>query len=197
MPAVTNTRPASIEFVFLSRGLAEEVGLSHGLVILGFRTLLLKHMSSIRPAIDPGDDSVGRSQRSTGKLILSILVKNQLLQQRQVYMEKTDLLRELLATYGKHGWQLRRILLKPTTLKEIEDSSPAQLKGVAVTDFSADALWFSRPSHNNREAWELRLLEGTPYALFETFEPDETEEQRDDVRQEMEARLREYVAGAK
>jgi hypothetical protein len=37
------------------------------------------------------------------------------------------------------------------------------------------------------------LLAENPYALFETFEEDETEEQRDELREEMEARLREYV----
>jgi hypothetical protein len=31
--------------------------------------------------------------------------------------------------------------------------------------------------------------------LFETFEADETEEERDDVKREMEARLRDYVSG--
>ena len=63
-----------------------------------------------------------------------------------------------------------------------------------MRDAEVDALWFSRPSHNNREAWELRLLAQTPYALFETFEQEETEEERDEVKQEMEARLREYAA---
>jgi hypothetical protein len=38
------------------------------------------------------------------------------------------------------------------------------------------------------------LLAETQYALFETFEPDETEELRNDARLEMEARLREYVS---
>ena len=50
-----------------------------------------------------------------------------------------------------------------------------------------------RPSAKDREAWELRLVAETPYALFEAFEADETEEQREEVRQEMEARLREYT----
>jgi hypothetical protein len=40
----------------------------------------------------------------------------------------------------------------------------------------------------------LRLLAQTPYALFETFEPDETEEERDDVKREMEARMRDYAS---
>jgi hypothetical protein len=66
---------------------------------------------------------------------------------------------------------------------------------VPVKEAGFDALWFSRPSHNAREAWELRLLGQTQYALFETFEADETEEQRDDVKHEMEARMRNYVLG--
>jgi hypothetical protein len=37
-------------------------------------------------------------------------------------------------------------------------------------------------------------LAQTPYALFETFEQDEPEEDRDDVKREMEARMREYVS---
>jgi hypothetical protein len=66
------------------------------------------------------------------------------------------------------------------------------LDKVSVKEASFDALWFSRPSHHNREAWELRLLSQTQYALFEAFEPDETEEEREDVKLEMEARMRDY-----
>ena len=40
------------------------------------------------------------------------------------------------------------------------------------------------------------MIAATPYALFETFEVDEPEEDREDVRREMEARLRDYVGGA-
>jgi hypothetical protein len=39
------------------------------------------------------------------------------------------------------------------------------------------------------------LLAETQYALFESFEPDETEEQRDEMKQEMEARMRDYLSG--
>ena len=97
---------------------------------------------------------------------------------------------DLLATYRKHGWELRVALLQPETLAELGDV----VKDVPVKEAEFDALWFSRPSHNKREAWELRLLAQTQYALFETFEADETEEERDDLKLEMEARLREYVS---
>ena len=104
-------------------------------------------------------------------------------------MKSADLFTELTEMYRKHGWQLRSVLLRPETRVELQ--LPENL---LVKEATCDALWFSRPSHNGREAWELRLLAQTQYALFETFEADETEEERDDVKLEMEARLRDYLA---
>src|SRR5215211_3980114 len=104
-------------------------------------------------------------------------------------MKSADLFMDLVTTYHKYGWELRTALLQPATravLQELLDKVP-------VKEANFDALWFSRPSHNSREAWELRLLSQTQYALFEAFEPDETEEERADVKLEMEARLRDYV----
>ena len=106
-------------------------------------------------------------------------------------MKSVDLFMELVATYRKYGWELRSALLQPATLAVLQKAE--LLDRVPVKEASFDALWFSRPSHNNREAWELRLLAQTQYALFEAFEQDETEEERADVKLEMEARLREYV----
>ena len=100
---------------------------------------------------------------------------------------------ELVATYRKHGWELRTALLQPGTLAEFKTQEAQLLERVHVKEAAYDALWFSRPSHNNREAWELRLLAQTQYALFETFEADETDEERNDVKLEMEARLRDYA----
>ena len=110
-------------------------------------------------------------------------------------MKTASLFLELVATYRKHGWELRSALLQSATLAEIHSQEAELLDKVPVREAPFDALWFSRPSHNNREAWELRLLAQTQYALFETFEAEETEEDRDDVKREMEARLREYVSG--
>ena len=107
-------------------------------------------------------------------------------------MKSADLCTEATAIYHKHGWQLRSVLLRPET--RIELQLPDDLP---VKESTFDALWFSRPSHDNREAWELRLLAQTQYALFETFEADEVEEERDDLKLEMEARLREYLAADK
>ena len=109
-------------------------------------------------------------------------------------MKKAGLFLELVATYRKHGWELRSALLQPATRAELDQQEALLLKAVVVREESFDALWFSRSSHNRREAWELRLLAQNPYALFETFESDEAEEDRDDVKREMEARMREYAS---
>lgn len=106
-------------------------------------------------------------------------------------MMSAELFMELLATYRKYGWELRSVVLQPATQAVLEKEQ--LLDQVSVKEASFDALWFSRPSHNNREAWELRLLSQTQYALFEAFEPDETEEEREDVKLEMEARMRDYL----
>ena len=110
-------------------------------------------------------------------------------------MKKLDLYNELLTIYQRHGWQLRAVLLRPETIAELKKGEADLPQSVTIKDSPVDALWFARPSHQQREAWELRLLSETQYALFETFEVDETEEQREEMRQEMEARLRDYVTG--
>ena len=110
-------------------------------------------------------------------------------------MKNANLFMELVATYRKHGWALRRALLQPATLAELQSQEAQLLNRVEIKESPVDALWFSRPSTHDREAWELRLLAQTQFALFEAFEPDETEMQREEVRLEMEARLREHVLG--
>lgn len=111
-------------------------------------------------------------------------------------MDYRDLIKEIVNTYQQHGWALQRVLLRPENNAELTAqlaSDSFSLDGARVEEAPVDGLWFSRPSHEQREAWELRLLAENPFALFETFEKDETEEQREEVRREMEARLRDYA----
>jgi hypothetical protein len=113
-------------------------------------------------------------------------------------MSRLHKFREILAQYGRHGWRLARVLASAETLGEMraaEASTPPEFEGVAVRETEFDAMWFTRPAQGGRESWELRLVGETPYALFELFEPDEEEEDREDVRREMEARLADYAGG--
>ena len=111
-------------------------------------------------------------------------------------MNRSELAREIISTYRKHGWQLRRALLSREQRAEILGQENNLWEGIRVDEAPIDALWFSRPSQENREAWELRLIAESPYALFETFEPDEDEELREEARLEMEARMRITVLSA-
>ncbi|MDT4896632.1 MAG: hypothetical protein QOH25_1709 [Acidobacteriota bacterium] len=109
-------------------------------------------------------------------------------------MNQLERAREIAAAYRKHEWRLRRVLLSPETRRELTEAESELFEGAVVGEAPYDALWFARPSNAGREAWELRLVGETPYALFETFEADEVEEDREEVRREMEARLNEYAA---
>ena len=108
-------------------------------------------------------------------------------------MKTLELIKKIIATYQRHGWQLRRVLLHPGTRAEIDHQARELFKEVRFVDAEFDALWFARPSHQGREAWELRRLAEQPYALFEAFEPDETEEEREAALREMENRMREQA----
>ena len=112
-------------------------------------------------------------------------------------MDRLGQFRETLTTYRKHGWQLARALMTAETLDALRrEQAVAGVAPGAVTLFEGaevgesefDAMWFRRAAAAGREAWELRLAAET-YALFELFEADEGEEDREDVRRELEAKV--------
>lgn len=109
-------------------------------------------------------------------------------------MNQVERIGEIVNLYRRHGWRLERVLLRPETERDVAAAAGELTEGASVNSAEFDALWFARPSHAGREAWELRLVAETPYALFESFEADEAEEDREDVRREMEARLADYAA---
>jgi hypothetical protein len=104
-----------------------------------------------------------------------------------------ELFREIVAAYQRHGWELRRALLKPKTRSDLGEQAAGLFAEAKLIETEFDALWFARPSHAGREAWELRLVAEQPYALFEAFEADETEEEREEARIEMENKMRAHL----
>ena len=72
-------------------------------------------------------------------------------------MNPTEQIKDLLATYEKHGWQLRRVLLSSDTRAQITDESWAGNASIEAHEF--DGLWFSRKSQGEREAWHVNSLE--------------------------------------
>ena len=126
-------------------------------------------------------------------IIVSVVSSNRALYHYLV--ASLDSLQQIVAMYERHGWRLRRILLRPNTSSQIVSSVGELFRDADVREADLDALWFARSSHGKREAWELRLLADQPYALFEAFEADELEEDREAARREMENRMRDYAGG--
>ena len=106
-------------------------------------------------------------------------------------VQSLELFKEIISTYQRHGWELKRVLIKPATRSDLNEQAAGLISQASLIDAEFDALWFARPSNAGREAWELRLLAKDPYALFAAFEADETEEEREEARLEMEHQMRE------
>jgi hypothetical protein len=106
-----------------------------------------------------------------------------------------ELFAEIINNYQRHGWELRRVLLRPEARADLTEQILELFKDARLIEADFEALWFTRPSREGREAWELRLVAAQPYALFEAFETDEDEELREEARVEMENRMREQTAG--
>jgi len=100
-------------------------------------------------------------------------------------------IKEVLLQYERHGWNLRRVLLTAQTIKILTGSLKTLFGETEIILSEFDAVWFSRRSPNNygSEAWELRRLSGTPFALVEVFEAEDDESVREEARKEMEMLL--------
>ena len=98
-------------------------------------------------------------------------------------------IRDILSLYAKFGWTLRRVLLSPQMKENLADSVQNIFETGEIFAAEIDAVWFSRASGKDNEAWELRRLSETPFALFEMFENDDEEAVREEIRHELEAKL--------
>jgi hypothetical protein len=94
---------------------------------------------------------------------------------------------EIIAQYQKHGWTFRRALLSPngkTVLTRIV--APEQ-----IVRSDLDALWFSRASKPDSEAWELRRLTGPPFALVAVVSTGIDNEELESTLEQVAAEMRE------
>ncbi|MFN0139318.1 MAG: hypothetical protein ACKVQW_04430 [Pyrinomonadaceae bacterium] len=100
--------------------------------------------------------------------------------------------RDIILTYTRHGWILRRVLLTAELQSSLGDASGELFVEVDVNPGSLDAAWFSRPPATGEIAWELRHLNIAPFALLEYL--DETAGDFEDKLRAVETRLTESVA---
>ncbi len=104
-------------------------------------------------------------------------------------MIKAETIAEILALYKKHGWNLRRVLLSDGLRVNITDALADLFGGAEIVSSDLNAVWFSRPSQNGAEAWELRRLSGAPFALVEVFESNIEAEDREEMLRQIEMRM--------
>jgi len=93
---------------------------------------------------------------------------------------------QIIAQYEKHGWKLRRALLSPegrTALARLGDKAE-------IHESDIDALWFSRQSQPDSEAWELRRLTGSPFALVAVISNDAESTESDETLAQVEDEMR-------
>jgi hypothetical protein len=103
---------------------------------------------------------------------------------------------EIIRTYAKHGWILRRVLLTSKLRNALVVNIGELFGDVTITDCDCDcdidAAWFSRPPANGEIAWEIRNLSETPFALLEYL--DETADDFERSLHIVETRLAETVS---
>ena len=81
-------------------------------------------------------------------------------------MIDADSAHQVIEQYKKHGWVLRRVLFSSPLPPQAAELVP----GIPTQNAAIDALWFSRRSRPDCEAWELRRLSGSPFALVEVID---------------------------
>jgi hypothetical protein len=104
-------------------------------------------------------------------------------------MISAESISEILSVYKKHGWVLRRVLLSDALLKTLAPHLEGLFGEIKPSLSALEGLWFSRPSKGTLEAWELRHLSTSPYALVEVIDAEADEKTREDVFKDLELRM--------
>lgn len=98
-------------------------------------------------------------------------------------------LTKIIEQYARHGWGLRRASLSEVSIADLAAAIMTQTPETVIERSSNEALWFSRRSLPDREAWELRRLTGSPFALVAVLEDSWSDEEREEVLRETEQRM--------
>lgn len=99
---------------------------------------------------------------------------------------------EILGTYRKYGWLLRRVLLTPSLSDHLAEAGETLFGNTKIIDSTIDAAWFSRPPASGGVTWEIRNLGDIPFALVEKL--DEDDPGFESMLRDLEIRLSETVS---
>lgn len=103
-------------------------------------------------------------------------------------MTNPEAIADIIEQYEKYGWRLRRVLLSQQLAGTLSDFA-ALFGDAEVRPADNDALWFSRRSMPDREAWELRRISASPFAIVEVVPDELTDQERDELLTQAEERM--------
>ena len=99
--------------------------------------------------------------------------------------------RSIIDQYERNGWTLRRVLLSADSQNRLETAMPELFADIEIKRSDIDAGWFSRASHSNSVAWELRWFNEFPFALIQVIGDDAELNEVERILRETEDQLRE------
>jgi hypothetical protein len=94
--------------------------------------------------------------------------------------------------YRRFGWDLRRITVDGNTIESVKTAIKQKYDRCEIQDASLNALWFSRKNRDS-ETWELRRLDGLPFALVQVINADISDNEREDLLRSVELRMAETL----
>jgi hypothetical protein len=98
-------------------------------------------------------------------------------------------LTRIIEQYAQYGWKLRRAALSPESIARFGIILTSEDPEVQIENAPHESLWFSRRSLPDREAWELRRLSGSQFALVAVLEDSSSQEEREEIVKETEDRM--------
>lgn len=93
----------------------------------------------------------------------------------------------IIEQYVRHGWKLRRVLMTSEMAQATAGSS--EFGDAEIRPSGHGGLWFSRRSHPEHEAWELRRVSASPFAVVEVVPEGLTDQERDELLEQAESRM--------
>ena len=96
---------------------------------------------------------------------------------------------KILEQYMQYGWKLRRAALSVESIQRFGTTLTSYDPEAQIENSPNESLWFSRRSLPDREAWELRRLAGSPFALVTVLEDSSSEDEREEILRDTERRM--------
>ncbi len=104
-------------------------------------------------------------------------------------MRELPEIKAIIEQYAKHDWIVRRLMLSPASISALGSGVISLYPDIDVIESAHEGIWFSRRTLSDREAWELRRLAGSPFALVAVLEDSLSKEEREVVLSSVEARM--------